>query len=90
MKCAPTPSSNYRAACVQNQCRAEDLNPVTLKSEPIQDPFMPPTVTPNLPPFYLDTKWQFSDYEAPVIETLGPDYKIGDKPFIAFDTRGNM
>ena len=90
VKCAPTPNSDYRAACVQNQCRAEDLNTVTLKSEPIPDPLTPPTVKPNLPPFYVDTKWQFADYIAPAIETLGPDYKIGDKPFIAFDARGNM
>lgn len=90
IKCAPTPASDYRAVCVKNQCRAEDLNPVTLKSKLIKDPLVPPRVKPNLPTFYQDTKWQFADYIAPAIETLGPDYKVGDKPFIAFDGRGNM
>ena len=91
IKCeAPKPASEYKAVCVQNQCGVEVLSPVAPKPEAKTDPLTPPTITPNLPPFYTDSKWQFADYAAPAIETLGPDYKVGDKPFIAFDTRGEM
>lgn len=96
IKCpSPRPSSDYKAICVQNQCMVQDLNDSPKRdvsqNDQGKDIALPiVTIKPNILPFYVDSKWQFADYRAPAIETLGPDYQAGDKPFIAFDGRGNM
>jgi len=47
--------------------------------------------TSEHPPLYTNSRWQFSDYNHPPIEELGPDYASGDKPYMTFSfRRGTM
>ena len=98
IKCAsPRPASDYNATCKQNTCTAAlkvAQTPTERPAPPSRIELSPPPpeiiIAPKHPPFYVNSKWQFADYIDPPIEELGPDYHSGGKPFIAFNTIGEM